>query len=133
MTIVDRVLQLDLPLDDIVVIGSGLLDALQLRQAHDIDLVVSDAFFAQLKASGEYKVSVKHGEQVLERDDIEIWQTWGNGQDETFEALRRSGVVLQSVTFCSPGVLLRHKRARATAKDLRDVALLENYLDKHPL
>lgn len=131
MTIVERVKALELPLDELVVIGSGLLDALELRTSRDIDLVVSGELFAQLMATGRYRHLRKHDEAVLERGDVEIWRTWGELPDESYDALRRNGIDIDDVRFCSPEVIIRHKQLRATEKDLRDITLLQTYMTTH--
>ncbi len=132
MTIVERVTALALPLDEVVVIGSGLLDALNLRRSRDIDLAVSQRLFCELKASGQYVLRVKHGEEVLEAEGIEIWQSWGESADMQYESLARTGVKIKGVVFCHPDIVVDHKRQRAQGKDMRDIALLEQYLSAHP-
>lgn len=132
MSIIERVTALGLPLDEIVVIGSGLLDALQLRVSNDVDLVVSESVFERLKSTEGYIYSLKYGEQRLEKNDLEIWRTWGNQPDETYEMLRRNGVEIAGVWFCSPDMIIRHKEARRTPKDIRDVAMLREYVQKNP-
>lgn len=125
MSIVERVKELGLPLDQVVVIGSGILDALELRPARDIDLVVTPGLFAQLRGSGQYQVSVVRGETVLQRDDQEIWLSWGNEAEPNFDTLFNQGVVLEGVCFAHPRFVLAQKRLRCTPKDRRDIALLE--------
>ena len=131
MTIIERVKTLAVPLDEVVVIGSGLLDALGLRESHDVDLVVSRRLFADLKLSGSYTCLTKHGEEVLEKDDVEIWQSWGHLADEQFDGLKRTGIAISGVTFCSANMIIRHKEARGSEKDLRDIALLSSYRGIH--
>lgn len=128
MSIVERVKELGLPLDQVVVIGSGILDALELRPARDIDLVVTPGLFAQLHSTGRYQASVVRGEMVLQRDDQEIWQSWGSGAVPNFGALYSEGVTYRGVRFAHPRFVLAQKRQRDTPKDQRDIALLETYL-----
>lgn len=132
MTIINRVVSLGLPLGELVVIGSGLLDALGLRPSRDIDLAVSPALFTRLKSSGEYTLHVKHDEEVLETDGVEIWQSWGNDESLQYEALARRGVTIDGVTFCHPDVIIARKQERGSAKDQRDITLLRRYLATHP-
>ena len=47
-TFVDKVKALDLPLDQIIVIGSGILDQLGIRPASDIDLAASSDLMKKL-------------------------------------------------------------------------------------
>jgi len=60
MNIIERVQPLELPAVDYIVIGSGVLDALGLRPANDIDLVVSEPLFGRLRQRG-WEADVKNG------------------------------------------------------------------------
>lgn len=129
MRIVDRVVATQLPLDQIVVIGSGVMDALGMRLSNDIDLVVSKLLFAELKSSGDYLYSVKHDEEVLEKDDQEIWLSWNNGGVSNFAQLWDEGVTIDTVRFCHPKTVLEWKRRQNRPKDQADIVTLRNYLD----
>ncbi|RYF29042.1 MAG: hypothetical protein EOO17_03110 [Chloroflexi bacterium] len=128
MTIVERVKSLNLPLDQLVVIGSGIVDALDMRASQDIDLAVSGQLFEQLRFSGDYQVNERHGDIVLERDDVEIWQDWGD--DLPYDMLARGAVVIGGVQFCHPATVLRWKQDHGRQKDTEDIQLLRQYLGK---
>jgi predicted nucleotidyltransferase len=128
MAIVQRIKDLNLPLDQLIVIGSGLLDAYGLREADDIDLVISDTLYRTLKATGRYVEGVKQDETYLVKDKLEIWLSWGSGVD--FAYLQRDGVVIDGVTFVSPNFLMARKYARGSDKDIKDIKLLERYLNE---
>lgn len=128
MKFTERVRQLELPADEYVVIGSGLLDALGLRAANDIDMVVSQALYARLKGTGRYDVTTKNGEQRLEQEALEIWRSWSHGEHEhepNFEALFAESVVVDDIHFVNPQYLIDRKAERGTPQDLADIALLK--------
>lgn len=125
MSILTRVRALNLPTDQIIVIGSGLLDAYGLRHAGDIDLVVTSELFTKLSGTGQYKQEEKNGEAYLVKDNLEVWLDWG-GYD--FAKLQNEGVVIEGITFVNPLFLIERKRERGTDKDKQDIALLEGYL-----
>ncbi len=52
MDIVAEVRKLNLPPGRYVVVGSGLMHQLGLREAKDVDLAVTPEFFETLRASG---------------------------------------------------------------------------------
>ncbi len=134
MTFVERVQALGFSANEYVVIGSGLLGALGLRTPQDIDLVVSAGLFKALRSSGMYRLSQRHGEEVLETDDVEIWQTWGAGDESmSFAALYRGGVTVDGVRFCHPQTIIAKKQARHSEKDVKDIELLKAYLRDRPL
>lgn len=128
MTITERFLRLDLPADQCVVIGSGVLDALELRRSGDIDLVVTGDLFDRMAHQGGWRVEERHGETVLLKDDVELWRSWGNGGVPNFDALYEHSLEVQGVHFATPAFVLAQKRRSAREKDMRDIQLLEEYL-----
>lgn len=131
MTFSERVKATELPLDQLVVIGSGLLDQLNIRLAGDIDLVVSEGLFAELKTDSSYKVLEKHGEVCLEKPPLEIWQSWGSGGTPNFAELYREGQTIDEVRYVATKTLLEQKRRRNLPKDKDDIISLERYNKKH--
>lgn len=128
MSIIDRFLQLNLPVDQCVVIGSGILDALNLRQSRDIDIVARPDLFAVLETSGEWEVSVVRGETKLEKGDVEVWQSWGSEGVPNFSDLFENSVIVSGVHFANPEFVLAWKRQQHRDKDVNDIRMLEEYL-----
>lgn len=127
--VLEQVKALSLPYEEIVVIGSGILDALELRTANDVDIVVSPALFDKLKNSGTYKVEERYGSEMLADGNLEIWQDWKN--DATFAVLKASAYEVDGVAFASPEIFFKRKNERGLPKDIADVALLEGYLHEN--
>lgn len=125
----ERVKQVDIPLDQMVVIGSGLLDAWGLRDADDIDLVVSQRIFDELKATGEFTEGHKNASPYLEKDQLEIWTDWKD--DLTFEQLAASAITIDDVMYVNPAILIARKAVRGSDKDRRDIELIGAYLKIH--
>lgn len=121
----DKVKALGLPLEQIVVIGSGLLDQLGLREARDIDLVVTTEVLDYADKSGEYQCGVEHGDRFCRNADVELWENWR--EDMPYELLAASAIDIDGVRYVAPDVLLAKKRARGSQKDLEDIAALESY------
>lgn len=129
MTMSEQVRLSGLPLDQLVVIGSGLLDQLGLRQSRDVDLAVSSKLFEELRQSGGYTVGEKHEQLFLEKGMYEIWKDWGH--DAPFEKLWHEGQTLDGIRFVATDFLIRWKDARGLEKDVQDIALLEWYKRQH--
>ncbi len=125
MNFIQRVKELNFPLDQFVVIGSGLLDVCGLRTADDIDLVASGALYEILKQSGDYKESTMHDESYLFSDKLEIWQTWGLEYD--YQTIKSSAITIDDVSFINPELLIVKKRELGRDKDFADIKLLEKY------
>lgn len=121
----DRVKALNIPLDQVVVIGSGLLDQLGLRTAHDVDLAVSPQILTAAKSSGEYECGVKGADRYCRKKGLELWSNWG--EELPYDALVSKAIVDDGVRFVAPNTLIAKKRQRGTTKDLSDIALLEEH------
>lgn len=120
-----RVKSLDLPLSEVVVIGSGLLDELGLRSAHDLDLAVSPTLFEKLRDSGEFTITNEG--QTLRHNELEIWIDW---PPRDFAQLYENGQTINGVRFVDTQFLISQKQARGSQKDRHDIALLEGYYDR---
>ena len=121
----DRVKALALPLDEVIVIGSGLLDQLGLREARDIDLAVTPGLFDKLVATGNYQTGIINGDRYCRNQIVEIWTGWHS--DMPYEVLQKSVEMRDEVQFVSSAILVAKKRQRGSEKDLHDIALLEEY------
>lgn len=128
MTIIERFWSLGLPADQCVVIGSGVLDALNLRRSTDIDLVVDEALFEQLRRSGEWSIENRTGGTVLLKDDVEAWLSWGSHGVPNFRDLYETSLEVDGIHFASPQFVIEQKRLRGQQKDFSDIQLLEGYL-----
>ena len=126
-TIVERVQALRLPLDQLVVIAGGTLDALQLRSADDIDLVLSAPLFAALTQTNGWRVEARHGELVLLKDDVEAFLSWGSEGLPNFTDLYGRGLTVDGIRFADTQTVISWKKLRASRKDMQDIALLEEY------
>lgn len=128
---IDRVKALQLPPDHFIVIGSGVMGALGIRESNDIDLAVSQDLFDALVAEGWHR-EIRHNEAMLTHEDVEVWRTWGTpGAWRTFEQLLEDSVIISGIAFCSLDYVLQVKKMKARPKDLEDVVLIESYLQQH--
>ncbi len=114
-----------LGLDECVVIGSGALNALKLRPAKDIDLMVSEDTYQKLKESGDFRIGTWPDQEVLLKGVFEIGRIWGG---ENFESAYKKAFVIDGVAYFNLQDLRKWKLAKGRDKDLRDVQLLDNYL-----
>lgn len=128
MSIAERVRQLNLPADEFIVIGSGVLDALGLRQAGDIDLVMTAELFARIVQLPDWQVAAKHGELIASNADAEAFLSWGSDGRPNFDELQRSALVIDGIQYADPRFVIDWKQQRGTDKDLRDVELLKEYI-----
>lgn len=124
--------QLTLPESEYVVIGSGLLDALGLRESRDLDLAVSEGLFEVLSSTGAYELETKDDAPVLignteETRTIEVWKQWH--KDLPFEKLIQKTVIVDGVVFAHPAIIIDRKTRRNQLKDSTDIRLLKEYFN----
>jgi len=121
--------------DSVIVIGSGILDKLGIREAHDIDLVVDEEAFASFDSRPDL---VRHENALgvsyhTENDAIELWRTWGllGEVERTYGDLLPNTIVYDGVRYMTLAYVKQWKQKKGRDKDLRDVTLIEQYEAKH--
>ena len=117
-----------------VVIGSGILNALNLRESKDIDVVVSEEKYKELVGNSRFKKGQNHGREILVDSLFEIGTSWVV-LDKIWklnDLLSRS-IVIDGVRYNTIEFLLDVKRrwvadGEGRPKDIKDVELMERYL-----
>ena len=69
-TFAERVKELGLPLDQIIIIGSGILDQLGIRRSTDIDVAAGRAVLEKIARSGGWakKLDKNQRQYLMKRD-----------------------------------------------------------------
>lgn len=131
MNIIKKLKELNYPLGSYVVIGGGILSALGIREARDVDMSVTPEFFVELSKSGEYKIEERYGHKFLISDDVEISSRleWEDYKTTTDEAIK-SAEIIEGFPFLNINETIKFKKALGREKDFRDIELLEEYLKK---
>ena len=117
-----------------VVIGSGILSALNLRASNDIDIVVPDTEYSRLADKKQFTKRQNHGREILDDGLFEIGTSWGVlGKDQTFDDLQKQSVVIDGVRYITIEFLLAVKKSwlqddDVRQKDIDDIELIEKYL-----
>ncbi|MFH1657015.1 MAG: hypothetical protein ABH919_00970 [bacterium] len=132
MNIVEKVKKLNFAPGEYVVIGSGLLDVLGIRQANDIDIAVLPELHARLRTTGEWEEEKRYGKIFLKKEKIEIVPqlSWSEYPTSTEEAIA-SATVIDNVYFMNLQELRRFKEALGREKDFADIALIDAYLKEY--
>ena len=111
-----------------MVVGSGLLDTLGIRAAGDIDLLVSHDVFNNLKHQN-YKIQQhKDGSDYISIGRFEIMADWFGNDLET---MRESAVYIDKIPYWSLESMREWKCDHAREKDVRDIALIDEYRQQH--
>jgi len=122
--------KLALPEGEYMVMGSGILDVLGIRSAHDVDLVVSDEVYARLLENGWSKKVSSDGHHGIEHGLIEAYNDWTDSDDtvKTLDELLVEAQWVNGVAYNSLAKLSLYKARRGQAKDFADLVLIHEYL-----
>ncbi len=128
MNIREAISQLSLPDGSFMVVGSGLLDTLGIRAAGDIDLLVSHDVFDNFKHQN-YKIQQhKDGSDYISIGRFEIMADW---YGDNLETMRESAVYIDKIPYWSLESMREWKCDHAREKDVRDIALIDEYRQQH--
>ena len=131
-TFADKVKALNLPLDQIIVIGSGILDQLGIRPASDIDLAASSDLMKKLsEESGDWLKKFDDNQRfyfVKDDGSAEVWDGWEFvGQAVSYDDLLDYAVKYDCVRFVDLEFLYQWKKWRSREKDVQDVKLIDEW------
>ena len=131
-TFANKVKALNLPLDQIIVIGSGILDQLGIRPASDIDLAASSDLMKKLsEESGDWLKKFDDNQRfyfVKDDGSAEVWDGWEfDRQAVSYDDLLDYAVKYDGVRFVSLEFLSRWKKWRSREKDVQDVKLIDEW------
>lgn len=122
MAISEKIKATGWPLEDVIVVGGGLLDQLGLRPAGDIDVVVSPELFATISSDSRYRLEQKGPDRCCIWDNNEVFSSWFGVE---FDELKEQTVSYDGVKFLDVPHTIEWKRRMARSKDIDDIATLE--------
>lgn len=126
-TTIDMIKRLDLHHNQYVVIGGGVMETLGLRDAHDVDMVVTERTYKKFRDQKKWKEFVHDdGKRVLSHNGYHMMMTW-MGRD--IERLQKDSFTKEGVTFMSISQLIACKKRLGRKKDKADLELLEKYIN----
>lgn len=130
MNIFKKLEELDFPLGEYVVVGSGPLAARGIREANDLDIAITEKLLKKLINLKEYKHFYKYGNLYLQKDKVEIitkleWDSYFT----TVEEAIKSADIINGFSFLSVIETIKFKEALGREKDYRDIKLLKKYIN----
>ena len=130
MNIIKLVKDAKLPVGEYIVVGSGTMAALGIRDAGDIDLVISAGLYQKLKQTGWEEVD-KGEYKVLYNDLFEAGLCWDSVNEiPNLDELKKDAVMIDGVAFASLGRVREWKLKMRRLKDIKDVLLIDKYLEQ---
>jgi hypothetical protein len=129
MDIIQKVKELNLPLGQYVVFGSGPLAVHGIRPTRDADLLVTTGLYQRLKGEGWPEKELDDGSRCLARDIYEIDDSWHHGDyHPSPEEIIAKAEMVEGVPFAPLEEVLKWKLAFGRPKDQADVELIKAYL-----
>ncbi|PIR87279.1 MAG: hypothetical protein COU11_01270 [Candidatus Harrisonbacteria bacterium CG10_big_fil_rev_8_21_14_0_10_49_15] len=126
--IIDKTKILNFPKDSYVVFGSCPLAAAGIREANDIDFLVSEELFAKLQKAGWEELDKGKKDKPLTKDMFEAHKSWEfSSYNPTLEHLLSTAQVIDGVPFASLEEVRKWKAASGRPKDLIDIDLIDKY------
>lgn len=133
MSVASRVKELNLPLGSYAVFGSGPLEAHGIREAHNIDILVTEELFRTLKKDeATWKLCSLHDmhESLKKGEDVEVYYSWAPDSWD-IPAMIKEADMIDGVPFVKLETVMEWKKIRNHPKDARDIALITEYLAKN--
>lgn len=124
--------KLDLPVGDFMVVSSGALAVRGIRESGDLDVVVTESLWKIL--SEKYPVVSEDGiDRIDLGNDIEILSPadsiFGNGKMIPLKESFEKADTFDGIKFMNLEHLKKIKEKLGREKDLRDIQLIDEYLN----
>jgi hypothetical protein len=131
--LIEKLKQLDLPAKDFAIFGSGPLWVRGIRTSKDLDIIARGAAWEKAKKLGTVGINDRDGTEkvTLANGQIEVYQSWYPGE-WNIDALIDSTDSVEGLPFVKLEHVLEWKQRLGREKDVRDVALITEFLANHP-
>lgn len=128
MDIFKKLQELNLPISEYVLVGSGPLAARGIREANDLDIAVTKKLWDKLLLSKDYTKVERYGRQFLESDNVDIikeldWEAYPTKIEEAIS----SADIINGYPFLNIEETIKFKKALGREKDFKDIELLLKY------
>lgn len=115
-----------------IVVGSGILNALDLRESNDIDITVRQTTYNRLSKLPEFKIKKTSGSDILTSDTLEIGTSLAvPNHTYSFKELFENSIVIDQVRYIKLELLLDIKKQWDRDKDKKDIKIIEKYLQSN--
>ncbi len=125
---------LGFPSNQFIVVGSGVMAAKGIREAHDLDIVATKGLFdACLKSGWELRPWTKlglEGTGWLKKGSVDIHLYISHKCERlSFKDLMKKAEVINGSNFIGLEQLVEFKKEYGQEKDFRDIELIHAYLE----
>ena len=128
--IIDAVKSLNMPLGSFVVFGSGPLAVAGIREAGDVDMLVTPDLLQRFKNEGWTKVVKSSGDEPYTNGHFEAHDNWDfSPYSPTLEHLLKTADIYDGIPFASLPEVRKWKQSSVGEKNLKDVILIDKHLE----
>lgn len=130
--LVEQLDALNLPEGEYVVVGSGAMAARGIREANDFDILLTWSLWKKLK--GIHGVVMHEGNENINLGNIQFLGKNNVFRDEsicTLEEMIKTADKIEGINFLRLDLLKKYKTILGREKDLKDIELIDDYLNKH--
>jgi hypothetical protein len=128
--LVDQFNKLGFSKEGYVVVGSGSMAAHGIREANDFDILVTEELWNKLAS----KYPVNKFEDEIENINLGDIQIMGHGsiylkpEIASLQEMIQTADVVEEINFLRLDLLRKFKQKEGRDKDLKDIALIDEYL-----
>lgn len=119
--------KLNLPDGKYVIYGSGPLGIREIREVHDLDVVVTDDLYKKLLEKYFKKEKIDEKKRFIKLNRIEIIPA-SYSLIKDIKKVIADADIIDGLRFVRLKDLLRWKRKMGRQKDFEDIKLIKNYL-----
>lgn len=119
--------KLNLPDGKYVIYGSGPLGIREIREVHDLDVVVTDDLYKKLLEKYFKKEKIEEKKRFIKLNRIEIIPA-SYSLIKDIKKVIADADIIDGLRFVRLKDLLRWKRKMGRQKDFEDIKLIKNYL-----
>ena len=131
--LLQKLKELNLPKGKFAIFGSGSMGIRGIRKSRDLDIIATKDLFEECERKTNFKIKEhKRNERVfkyLESGDIEIYKEWGPGEWDVNQLIQEAEII-DDFPFVRLEEVLKWKKIKSREKDLKDIKLIEDYLEK---
>ncbi|MDD4996265.1 MAG: hypothetical protein PHW15_02215 [Patescibacteria group bacterium] len=131
----EQLRKFNLPEGKFAIFGSGPLGIRNIRDTHDLDLIVDESLFDEYKTmpGWELKSFNRDGRyiEMIENSGIEFYKTWGPGDWNTSQLIDNAEII-DDLPFVRLEEVKRWKEISKREKDLEDIQLIDEYFKDYP-
>ncbi len=126
---VEEVKTLNFPQGQYAIIGGGPLAIREIRDAHDIDLIVTPELYEVCWTQEDWQeILSEYKTHYLKKGNVELWTRLGPLEGRTIQNFIDRAELIQELPFVNLQDFLFWKRIAGRGKDKQDVKLTEELL-----